>query len=81
MIDVNIINLVSTNLVQAKNELEYKINTLTQVEDKTPNKLDVIKSTLSEYNKTMMDIQLWESIISDINQNIDNSPSGENNNN
>ena len=58
MIDITVINLVTKNLVQTKEEIEYKINSLTQVEDKTPNKLDVIKSTLREYNQIMADIQL-----------------------
>lgn len=66
MIDINVINLVTKNLIQSKEEVEYKLNSLTHIEDRTPNKLEVIKTTLREYNNLMADIQLWESIINGI---------------
>jgi hypothetical protein len=79
MIDINVINLVTTGLVQTKNELEYEINSLTQKENNVMGKADIIRNTLREYNQVMSDIQLWESIINDID--IDKKPEEGNNNN
>ena len=53
-------------MAYAQEEVEYKLNSLTNTEDRTPNKLEVIKTTLREYNNLMADIQLWESIINGI---------------
>jgi len=78
MIDITAINLVTTSLVQNKQELEYEINSLTQQEIKVVDKALVLKNKLREYNQVMSDIQLWESIINNIDTN--NKPEeGDNN--
>jgi hypothetical protein len=84
MADIELINLVTTRLVQKKKEVEYNLKTM--VGDSTPtpymvDKVDVAIRTLGEYNEVINNIRLWESLLDEITNNIpEENKKGDNNN-
>ena len=62
MANVELINLVTTKLIQQKKEIEFQLRKVVEETD-----VDVITTTLREYREVLNDVQLWETIINDIN--------------
>lgn len=79
MIDTTVLNLVTNDLINQKSVVEYELNRLTTIQDTTPDKVEVIKEKLTEYNRIIGEIQLWDSIITNTNSGMSNneSPKGE----
>jgi hypothetical protein len=75
MANIELINLVTTELVQRKKMVEYRLRNESNSVDGKPN--EVIES-LREYNQIVSDIQLWESLINEITP--PQNDEGENNN-
>lgn len=63
MANIQLVNLVTTQLVQNKRNVEFKLNK--EITEGTP---DTVISVLGEYTKIINDIKLWESLINEINQ-------------
>ena len=63
MANIELINLVTTELVQRKKMVEYNLRNVTNTVDGQPN--EVIE-LLREYQNLIGDIQLWESLINEI---------------
>jgi hypothetical protein len=63
MANIELINLVTTELIQKKKISEYGIRNEVNNENGKP---QVILRKLREYNQTISDIQLWESLLDEI---------------
>jgi hypothetical protein len=83
MADIELINLVTTRLVQNKKEVEYRLRGL--VDGDTPPsyqkyKVDLITECLDDYQRTIGHIQLWESLLDEITNVPEEKKEGDNNN-
>ena len=76
MADVELINLVTTRLVQDKKEVEYELKSLMNESTRHTN-LGVITKTLDNYSKIINQLKRWESLINDITPE-ENNKDGEN---
>jgi hypothetical protein len=63
MANIELINLVTTELIQRKKTVEYGLRNITNKPDGEPQ--EVIE-LLREYQNLIGDIQLWESLINEI---------------
>ena len=63
MANIELINLVTTELVQRKKMVEYNLRNASNDTEGQPN--EVIE-LLREYQNLINDIQLWESLINEI---------------
>jgi len=84
MTDIELINLVTTRLIQNKKEVEYRLKDLVSGENTHPsyqtNKVDLITECLDDYGRSINHIQLWESLLDEITQVPDEKEEGDNNN-
>jgi hypothetical protein len=77
MANIELINLVTTELVQKKKISEYSIRN----EVSNPNgEPQVILRLLTKYNQIINDIQLWESLLDEITNVPEENEEGDNNN-
>lgn len=65
MENTELINLVTTNLIQEKRELEYELKNLINKKYDKRNIITLVKTKLREYREIINDIQLWESLINE----------------
>lgn len=63
MANIELINLVTTELVQRKKMIEYNLRKLSNASDGSPQE---VLEQLREYQNIIGDIQLWESLITEI---------------
>lgn len=83
MADIELMNLVTTKLVQEKKELEYQLRSLlepTLPSYGEPHQIDLITDTLDRYSGVINRIQLWETLLNEIITPEQNENEGENNN-
>ena len=76
MANIELINLVTTELVQRKRISEYGIRNEVNNENGKP---QTILRQLREYNQIINDIQLWESLLDEITT-VPEKEEGDNNN-
>lgn len=76
MANIELINLVTTELVQRKKLTEYNLRIESNRPDGSPDK---VIELLREYRELIGDIQLWESLIDDITPTPENKEEGDNN--
>lgn len=76
MANIQLINLVTTELVQRKNLTEYNLRVESNRPDGNPRK---VLELLREYRELIGDIQLWESLIDDITPIPEKNEEGDNN--
>ena len=80
MTNVELINLVTTKLIQEKKESSYHLYDLVNSELPiigSEYRVDLIRKELTKYNSIINDITLWDSIIDEI-TNSPNEEEGEN---
>jgi hypothetical protein len=77
MANIELINLVTTELIQKKKISEYGIRN--EVNNENGNPQTVLRK-LREYNQTISDIQLWESLLDEITPIPEEKEKGDNNN-
>lgn len=77
MANIELINLVTTELVQKKKVSEYSIRNEVSNPNGEPH---VILRLLTKYNQIINDIQLWESLLDEITNVPDENEEGDNNN-
>ena len=84
MADIELINLVTTRLVQNKKEVEYRLKGLMDGDNTHPSyqthKVDLITQCLDDYGKTINHIQIWESLLDEITNVPEENKDGDNNN-
>jgi len=61
MASIELVNLVTTRLVQRKKEIDFQLKNVVDGSD-----IDNILTTIREYREVIGDIQLWESLIDEI---------------
>ena len=77
MANIELINLVTTELVQKKKMVEYSLRNVTSTPDGKPQE---VLELLREYQNIIGDIQLWESLIDEIKTVPEKQDEGDNNN-
>ena len=77
MANIELINLVTTELVQKKKISEYSIGNEVNNPSGEP---QVVLRLLREYNQIIGDIQLWESLLDEITNIPEEKKDGDNNN-
>jgi len=84
MADIELINLVTTRLVQNKKEVEYQLRELvngdTTHQSYQTHKVDLITQCLDNYGRVINHIQLWESLLDEITNVPEENKKGDNNN-
>jgi hypothetical protein len=75
MASIELVNLVTTRLVQQKKEIDFQLRNVVEGSN-----VDEITLTLRKYREIMSDIQLWESLLDEITDIPEEKEDGNNNN-
>jgi hypothetical protein len=85
MADIELVNLVTTRLIQEKKEVTYQLKSLVgespSLNYQKLNQVELITDTLDRYSKVINQITLWESLLDEMTDDpiiVDNKEDKEN---